>query len=556
MPENCPEYKPMPNGTGPGTAADVSPFLPMAPPSEAVQTFIAETDAFIIAQACDDLARYGTHPDFGALVREQVEQILPQMPPVDLDAEEYLHSDASNALELIRTYRHHIRYCTPWKAWLIWSGTHWQRDTTGTLMRWQRQTVKALSAQVPALADEEAKKLLTHIKSSLNTSRLEAAVRQAQSWEGISIDSAGLDADPWRLNCANGTLDLRTGLLRRHHQADMLTKCLAIPYSPEAACPTWDAFLRRIMGHSQGDDDPDTMSGAEMENRQQADERARTLMAFLQRAIGYSLTGSTREQCLFILHGPTKTGKSTFLATMRALLGPYGQQADMESFMHKDRAEVRNDLADLAGARFVCALEGQEGKRLAENLIKQMTGGTDLMKARFLYEEHFTFKPQFKIFLGTNHKPGIRDTDNAIWERIRLVPFIVQIPPEQRDKGLEEKLLTELPGILAWAVRGCLAWQQRGNLGEPAAVLEATAGYRNEMDDVGRFLAEVCLLGHEAYKTKASVLLTAYHQWCGQQTLTGKAFAQHLHDKGYESKRSGSGNFWLRIGLPAPEEPR
>jgi putative DNA primase/helicase len=303
------------------------------------------------------------------------------------------------------------------------------------------------------------------------------------------------------------------------------------------------------MGGSLGED-TEEMSASQLEERSKADETARALVAFLQRAIGYSLTGSTREQCLFLLHGPTKTGKSTFLNTLRTLLGPYSQQADMESFMHKDRAEVRNDLADLAGSRFVCAIESQEGKRLSENLIKQLTGGTDGIKARFLFQEHFTFLPQFKIYLGTNHKPVIKDTDSAIWERIRLVPFIVQIPKEERDKTLDDKLRAELPGILAWAVRGCLDWQARGELREPDAVIEATAGYRSEMDDIGRFLIEACFLD-EHYRTQATLLLKAYHQWCGQTILTGKAFAKELNDRGYASKRTERGNFWQGIGLPS-----
>jgi putative DNA primase/helicase len=407
-----------------------------------------------------------------------------------------------------------------------------------------------MGAQLSTMDNTEGKALIAHIKGSLSTSRLRAAVEQARSWEGISLDPEALDTDPWLLNCQNGTFDLRTGTLRPHAQTDLLTKVLPIPYDPDATCPTWKAFLWRIMGGSQGEDSPD-MGAGELAARTMADERARALIGFLQRAIGYTLTGSTREQCLFILHGPTKTGKSTFLATLRALLGPYGQQADMETFMHRDRQEVRNDLADLAGSRFVCALEGQEGKRLSENLVKQLTGGADLIKARFLFQEHFTYRPQFKVFLGTNHKPVVKDTDDAIWERLRLVPFTVQIPKEQRDKSLEERLQAELPGILAWAVRGCLQWQKAGELQEPSAVVEATAGYRSEMDDIGRFLTEACLLGQEHYKTKASVLLKAYHQWCGQTSLTGKVFAQQLTEKGYVSKRSGSGNFWQGIGLPS-----
>lgn len=462
-----------------------------------------------------------------------------------------LLTDTYNARALVRDHGQALRYCYPWKSWLVWTGTHWQRDTSGTALRLAKQTIRRLAGQAETLTDDQAvTALLTHIKKSLSTAALKAMLENAQNEEGIPVQPEACDRDLWLLNCTNGTLDLRTGILKAHSQADMLTKCLPVAYDADAQCPTWQRFLWRIMGGSQGEDSPD-MSAGELENRRQADDRARALIGFLQRAIGYTLTGSTREQCLFILHGVTKTGKSTFLATLRALLGPYGQQANMESFLHKDRQEVRNDLADLAGSRFVCALESPEGKRLAENLVKQMTGGMDVIKARFLFQEYFEYTPQFKLFLGTNHSPVIKETDSAIWERIRRVPFTVQIPPQERDKTLDERLKAELPGLLAWAVQGCLEWQRLGELQEPEAVVESTTAYRSEMDDVGRFLTEVCLLGQDYYKTQASALLKAYHLWCGQTTMTSKAFAQRLSEKRYESKRSNSANFWLGIGLPS-----
>lgn len=509
----------------------------------------------------DWLAQGGTREEFHAISASAPAYVAsappvstPKAPP-SLDTPQpapFLpYSDYTNALALVKDHGHGLRYVYPWKSWLVWTGTHWARDTSGAVMRLAKATIKRLASRLPDLEDDAAKALMAHIKKSLSTSALEAMVKSAQSEEGIALQPEAIDHDPWLLNCLNGTLDLRTGHLREHRQADILTKCLPVAYNPAATCPTWTAFLWRIMGGSQGEEDPD-MGIGELANRQAADERAMTLMTFLQQATGYALTGSTREQCMFILHGPTKTGKSTFLATLRALLGPYGQQADMASFSHKDRDEVRNDLADLAGSRFVCALESQEGKRLAESLVKQLTGGADLIKARFLFQEHFVYKPQFKLFLGTNHKPVIRDTDGAIWERLRLVPFIVQIPKEDRDKTLEERLQHELPGILAWAVQGCLAWQQAGALAETQAVTDATATYRDEMDDLGRFLSDVCTL-NEACKSKSSVLLKAYQQWSGHSTETAKAFAQKLMERGYETKHTNTGAFWLGIGLPADE---
>lgn len=471
-----------------------------------------------------------------------------------LDNDDYPYGDAYNAFALVRRYGQDLRYCTAWKSWLTWTGTHWQRDTSGLVLRWQRQTVQAFGALLAGMDDKQTAALLAHIKSSLSTGRLKAAIDQAPSWEGMSLEPEAFDTDPWLLNCTNGTLDLHTGTLRPHRQADMLTKCLSIAYDPEAQCPTWERFLWRIMGGSQGEDSPD-MSAGELENRQKADERARSLIGFLQQAVGYTLTGSNREQCLFILHGPTKTGKSTFLGTLRMLFGPYGQQADMESFMHKERQEVRNDLADLAGSRFVCAMEGQEGRRLAEALIKQMTGGLDHIKARFLFQEHFEYQPQFKVFLGTNHKPKISD-DDAIWERIRPVPFTVQIPKPERDKTLDNRLQAELPGILAWAVRGCLEWQRLGELKEPEAVQADTAGYRSEMDNVGRFIQECCLVSPQV-RVKAGDLYDAYKAWCAatgeqkEQIISLTAMGKRLDDKGFAKHSS---NYTWRLGLALKDQ--
>ena len=285
------------------------------------------------------------------------------------------------------------------------------------------------------------------------------------------------------------------------------------------------------------------------------------LIAYLQRTAGYTLTGSTREQCLFLVHGPTKTGKSTYLAILRALLGPYGKQTDMQTFLHKDRPEVRNDLADLAGTRYVYAVESQEGKRLAEGLVKQMTGGVDAMKARFLFEEFFEFRPQFKAYLGTNHLPTIKDSDDAIWERIRRIPFTVQIPKAERNKDLEEDLLKELPGILAWAVQGCLTWRTSNDLQEPPAVVEATQGYRDEMDTLAQFLEECCVTGPaDVAKVKASLVASAYQPWCkrtGTLPMANLAFIKALEARGYTRQRGHANQYyWHGFGLVDTSDER
>jgi P4 family phage/plasmid primase-like protien len=456
------------------------------------------------------------------------------------------YGDVWNAQALQRAYGEQVRYCAPLGGWLLWSGTHWEKDETEQIMTLARQTLTSCLVDAAQAKDTDR---LQHISRCFTHSKLTAMIAQASSLPGIAVKPTLFDQDPWLLNCTNGTLDLRTGTLRPHDPEDYLTKGIPLAYDQTAPCPLWEQFLWRVMGGSQGTDSLDMNAGT-LEDRTAADQRATAMIAFLQRAVGYSLTGSTREQCLFILYGITKTGKSTFIATLRALLGPYGQQADMASFLHKDRDEVRNDLADLVGSRLVCALETQEGRRLAESLIKQMTGGVDLIKARFLFHEHFTYKPQFKIFLGTNHKPVIRDTDSAIWERIRLVPFTVQIPKAERDKTLDERLQQELPGILAWAVRGCLDWQRLGELQEPQPVVEATTGYQKEMDAMGRFLEECCILSAQV-RVKVGDLYAAYKKWCedsGEPPLTLTKFGYRLDEQGFAKVHSG-GVWRLGIGL-------
>lgn len=425
------------------------------------------------------------------------------------------YSDAYNAEVLARDAGRDLRYCYPWKSWLIWTGTHWQRDSSGEVMRRARHTLRGLLTRAQTLEDDaQLRELLKHIKSSLSNTRLKGMVEQTQSMRGMPATPDDFDRDGWVLNCRNGTLDLRTGTLRAHDRADLLTKCLDVDYDPEAQCPTWTAFLARILDGNQD------------------------LRRFLQRAVGYALTGDTSEHCLFILYGTGRNGKSTLLDTMHALLGSYATQAEMSTFLAKDHDTVRNDLADLHGARLVSAVEVSEGRRLAESLVKQLTGG-DRIKARFLFQEHFAFTPQLKLFLACNHKPVIRGTDVAMWERIRLVPFTVTIPRQERDKKLLEKLRAEVSGILSWALQGCLDWQREG-LGEPQEVEQATAGYRAEMDVMGQFLDERCLVDPQV-RVQASALFQAYQAWCtanGEHAVTQTAFGRKLTERAFARKRA------------------
>ena len=331
------------------------------------------------------------------------------------------------------------------------------------------------------------------------------------------------------LNCPNGTLDLQTGRLLKHDRADLLTKRIEVKYDSNAECPRWLAFLNRIMDGDQ------------------------ELILFLQRAVGYTLTGGVAEQCLFFMLGTGRNGKSTFIETLLALLGDYGQKAPTEMLMFKGNGGgIPNDLARLPGARLVVAAEVEQGRRLAESTVKDLTGG-DTITARFLRQEFFDFTPTHKVWMYGNHKPVIKGTDEGIWRRIHLIPFAVQIPVSEQDPNLKAKLAEELPGILAWAVRGCLDWQKHG-LSVPESVKEATADYRAEMDVVSAFIEECCTTGQNHY-AKWKELYAAYTDWCnvnGERAESGKRFGNTLTERGYKAD-NGTGNVAIRWGLGLKE---
>jgi putative DNA primase/helicase len=326
------------------------------------------------------------------------------------------------------------------------------------------------------------------------------------------------------LNVRNGTLDLRTGRLCGHRRENLITKLAPVLYDPAARCPLWERFLHRVMGGNVG------------------------LTSYLQRVVGYGLTGDVSEQALWFLFGTGANGKSTFLATILAMLGDYAMQSVSELLMAKANESHPTERADLFGKRLVATIETEEGKRMAESLMKQMTGG-DRIRARKMRQDFFEFLPSHKILLAANHKPNVHGTDHAVWRRIKLVPFTVTIREEEKDKTLSDKLKAELPGILAWAVRGCLAWQREG-LRDPEEVRKATAEYRAEQDTVADFLASCCNILPEG-RIKAALLYDAYVEWSGDRLTTSKAFAERLRAMGYDTKRGhGGAYFWHGIGLP------
>jgi putative DNA primase/helicase len=418
--------------------------------------------------------------------------------------------DTGNAERFVAQHGDDVRYDHSTGHWYIWAGTHWRQDDDGAIQRHAKTTARAIYDEAATAAqagnDDLAAQLAKWARASAAESRRNAMLNLARAELPIAITHDRLNTHDLLVNVQNGTLDLTTGRLRPHDRGDLLTYVLPVEYDPAAVCPTWDTFLGRVMG--------------------------RDLADFLARAVGYTLSGLTIEQCLFFLYGRGANGKSTFIETVMALLGDLGHKARAQVLMLAERERVSNEVAALAGRRLVVTSELSDGGRLDEGLVKDLTGG-DSMSARFLYGEPFTFKSTFKLWLYGNHKPTIAGTDDGIWRRVRLIPFTVQIPEKERDATLPAKLRAELPGILAWAVRG---WQdfQRHGLGAPAAVTQATAEYRAESDIMGQFLGERCIMQAGA-TAEAGKLYAAYITWAnenGLRPMSNVRFAKSLSERG------------------------
>lgn len=432
-------------------------------------------------------------------------------------------TDLGNAERFAARHGANVRWLPEWKRWLVWDGKRWLRDDTLEIKRLAKDTVRAMYEDARELDGDAKKDLVMWAVKSEAAGKVDAMLDLAKAEPGVAITASQLDTDPWKLCCDNGTIDLRTGVLHPHRREDLITKIVPAPYDIDADCPRWLAFLARVLA-----DDQD-------------------LVGYVQRAIGYSLTGITHERALFFLYGHGRNGKSKFLEVLRALLVGYASQADFTTFLERKGDGPRNDIARLFGARVVTSSEVGEGKRLNEGVVKALTGD-ETVSARFLYAEDFEFKPTFKLWLAANHRPVIRGTDDAIWDRVRLIPFTVRISDEERDDRLFEKLVAELPGILAWAVGGCVLWQRDG-LGAPLAVREATNAYRRDSDTLGAFLEDCCRVG-EQYRVGATPLYEAYVAWCsrgGEFQLKQTAFGNALTERGLHGEKKGGKS--VRIGL-------
>ncbi|WP_081025868.1 phage/plasmid primase, P4 family, partial [Ralstonia solanacearum] len=452
-----------------------------------------------------------------------------QMHDVAVDAEPVFGSDESvwgteDALALAFTRRYHRdwRYVAAWGRWLVWDGHRWRTEDTLAATDLIRNVCRnaAVNADNPKLA------------AKLATSGTVGGVeRLARADRRHAATTGEWDADPWLLNTPGGVVDLRTGRQRAHDRADRMTKITTA--TPGGDCPTWRQFLAEVTG---GDAE---------------------LQAYLQRMAGYALTGSTQEHALFFLYGTGANGKSVFVNTLATILGDYAVNAAMDTFMETRADRHPTDMAGLRGARFVAAIETEQGRRWAESKVKNLTGG-DKISARFMRQDFFEFFPQFKLFVAGNHKPAIRNIDEAMKRRLHLIPFTITVPPERRDKHLQQKLLAERDGILAWAIQGCLDWQRLGRLQPPQQVLDATEEYFEAEDALGRWLDERCVREANA-KTLTAELFNDWKQWAdssGEFVGSQRRFSDLLITRGVEKWRNTAGLRGFRgVSLKHPPMP-
>ena len=482
------------------------------PPEEAAEGWDA---ADAIAEGFD-VATFLTHGP-----RLQMHDVADEVDPVVSSDESVWGTEDALALSFTRRYHRDWRYVAGWGKWLVWDGQRWRTEDTLAAT----DLIRSVCRQTAVRADNP--KVAAKLASASTVGGVERLAR-ADRRHAATTDE--WDADPWLLNTPGGVVDLRTGRKRANDRADRMTKITTA--TPGGDSPQWMAFLSDVTG---GDAD---------------------LQVYLQRMVGYCLTGVTSAHALFFLYGTGANGKSVFANVISTILGDYAATASMDTFVETRGDRHPTDLAGLRGARFVTAIETEQGRRLNESKVKAITGG-DKISARFMRQDFFEYTPQFKPVIVGNHKPAIRNIDEAMKRRMHMIPFTVTIPPERRDGRLTEKLLSERDGILAWAVAGCLAWQREG-LKPPACVVSATEEYFEAEDALGRWLEERCVRAPNA-KSLTAELFSDWKQWAetsGEFIGSQRRFSDLLITRGLEKWRNSVGvRGFQGIGLKHPPMP-
>jgi len=445
-------------------------------------------------------------------------------------------SDLGNAEGFAYLFSQRVRFDHTTNHWLIFNGAHWHTDVDGAIHRLSADAIRKRFSAACLISDfMKRDKAIRWALQSESVNRRNALLESAKSMLPIATTIDQFDLDPYMLGVKNGVIDLRTGKFQRGRPDQMISKSCGCEFNQDAKCPRWELFLEELFPNNP------------------------EIINFVRLAFGYSLTSLISEQLFFLLYGTGANGKSTFLETIKVVLGDYAATTPFSTFEASrfDSDRSTNDLASLKGVRFVTASEVREQSRFNEARLKSLTGG-DQISARFLYREYFTYQPAFKIWLCVNHRPKVDDTSPAFWRRIRLIPFERQFLDVERDPQLKEKLLNELPGILNWAIAGCIAWQNNG-LPMPKQVRAATEKYKDSNDVVMQFLSDTTLRG-ESLRVEAGNLYSAYQKWCGrngESWLSWTMFGRRMSDMGFErGKTSGTRRYqYCGIGLVDDERP-
>jgi putative DNA primase/helicase len=442
------------------------------------------------------------------------EQVRPPLPDKDLrriaksignkPAPPFALTEPITDINLARRFaaieRNELRYCREWRKWLVWDGQYWAPDVTFEVDRRLELMIRGLLDMVIDVPDpDDRAAAFKGVNMYARHGRLKDLEERSRMQEQFIITPDKLDTDPWFLNVENGTLDLRTGELLPHDPAHLITKITHVTYNAKATAPKWEKFLREITSA------PPRKGKKEPKNDEQ-------LRAFLRYAVGYSLAGVVREHVLFFCFGGGANGKTTFLETIQALLGDYAVTIDFETLLHHSyqSSEARRDLPRLNKARFVSANETPTNARWDERTMKQLTGG-DTLSGRWLYGEKFQFTPTHTLWCRANDEPTSQDMTNAFWRRMRKIPFRRKFSGTKEDTKLGDKLLAELPGILNWAIAGCLAWQKSG-LPVAESVKKATADYRQEQNIFGEFL-EARYVPKASYWIETAEFYQSFKEW-------------------------------------------
>ena len=446
----------------------------------------------------------------------------------------YDMTDTGNAHRLYDKFGKVIRYSYNRKKWYFWTGKAWTLDESGEIKKMADDVCDDIKREAWNIADEDLQdQMLRFAKKTASSGSKEAMIKECQHLHDIPASPDAFDGYTDFLNCQNGIVNLRNGELIPHDANFMMSKICNSEYDVKKRKPKlWLKFLDDV---TNGD---------------------KALQDYIQKCVGYSISGSNREQCAYFLYGMGNNGKSTFLDTIADLLGNYSANTQPETIMLQSRlgssgGGANSDIARLKSARFVTSEEPTEGVRLNEGLLKQLTGGSKVT-CRFLYGDEFEYTPEFKIWVATNHKPVIRGTDLGIWRRIKLIPFEVNIPKDKVDKNLKYKLRHEFPQILAWAVEGCIKWQNEG-LDDPECVRIATNDYKQEMDLIAGFVEQCVIIDYDSEeKIMASDLFAVYSKWAKQNNeweMSSKRFFMEIAKKVPDRNRNGKGIYYSRIKL-------